>query len=94
MGGRFLSEFRSLIEEIELSTDEKEFEAGVSDLNDEDIGDEMESLTDKKLVSDFNTNDSIQKHHISHMTLENLRYQALRYDCPHCKCCVGRLLEV
>ncbi|CAH8433257.1 unnamed protein product [Schistosoma haematobium] len=94
VGGRFLSEFRSLIEEIELSTDEKEFEAGVSDLNDEDIGDEMESLTDKKLVSDFNTNDSIQKHHISHITLENLRYQALRYDCPHCKCCVGRLLEV
>ncbi|CAH8432706.1 unnamed protein product [Schistosoma mattheei] len=94
VGDRFLNEFRSLIEEIELSTDEKEFEAGVSDLNDEDIGDEMESLTDKKLVSDFNTNDGIQKHHISHITLENLRYQALRYDCPHCKCCVGRLLEV
>ncbi|CAH8434304.1 unnamed protein product [Schistosoma margrebowiei] len=94
VGGRFLDEFRSLIEEIELSTDEKEFEAGVSDLNDEDIGDEMESLTDNKLVSDFNTNDGIQKHHISHITLENLRYQALRYDCPHCKCCVGRLLEV
>ncbi|CAH8495551.1 unnamed protein product [Schistosoma rodhaini] len=94
LGDRFLNEFHSFIEEIELSTDEKEFEAGVSDLNDEDIGDEMENLTDNKLVSDLSTNDVIQKHHISHLTLENLRYQALRHDCPHCKCCVGTLLEV
>uniref|UniRef100_A0A3Q0KLJ2 Golgin subfamily A member 2 n=1 Tax=Schistosoma mansoni TaxID=6183 RepID=A0A3Q0KLJ2_SCHMA len=94
LGGRFLNEFRSLIEEIELSTDEKEFEAGVSDLNDEDIGSEMENLNDNKLVFDLSTNDGIEKHHISHLTLENLRYQALRHDCPHCKCCVGTLLEV
>ncbi|CAH8432253.1 unnamed protein product [Schistosoma rodhaini] len=94
LGDRFLNEFRFLIEEIELSTDEKEFEAGVSDLNDEDIGSEMENLNDNKLVSDLSTNDGVQKHHISHLTLENLRYQALRHDCPHCKCCVGTLLEV
>ncbi|CAH8433002.1 unnamed protein product [Schistosoma turkestanicum] len=87
----FLNEFRSLIDEIGLSNDEKEFEAGLSDLNDEDVNDnEIENPTNNnsELVSDLTTT---AKHHF---TLESLRYEALRHDCPHCKCCVGTLLEV
>ncbi|KAK4473164.1 hypothetical protein MN116_004345 [Schistosoma mekongi] len=92
----FLNEFRFLIEQIQLSTDETEFEAGISDLNDEDIGNTMEeSTSNNQLASDHHDINYIQKHNdMSHLTLESLRYHALRHDCPHCKCCVGTLLEV
>nr|AAP06405.1 hypothetical protein [Schistosoma japonicum] len=92
----FLNEFRFLIEQIELSSDETEFEAGISDLNDEDMGSTMEvSTSDNQLASDHHDINYIQKHNdMSHLTLESLRYHALRHDCPHCKCCVGTLLEV
>ncbi|CAH8436297.1 unnamed protein product [Heterobilharzia americana] len=93
---RFLDEFQNLIQEIEPSVDEAEFESGLSNLNDEDIGELTKDSADKKLVPEHFVPDDLQKNNYLPFSssLESLRYHALHHDCPHCKCCVGTLLEV
>ncbi|CAH8435180.1 unnamed protein product [Heterobilharzia americana] len=58
---RFLDEFQNLIQEIEPSVDEAEFESGLSNLNDEDIGELTKDSADKKLVPEHFVPDDLQK---------------------------------
>ncbi|VDQ15104.1 unnamed protein product [Trichobilharzia regenti] len=93
-------------DEIEPTIDESEFESDASNLNDEDMGNSMKDSTSgggagdhgEELVHHDLIDDIQQENHTAQLSssssLQSLRYHALRHDCPHCKCCVGNLLEV
>ncbi|KAG5442371.1 Golgin sub A member 2 [Clonorchis sinensis] len=83
----FLSEFQSLLEEVNNTTDETDAEAGLSLLCDEDA----EEQSSKNQAPRDQSPDRLIR---SNQTLEQLRQQVLQHDCPHCQCCVGVLLEV